>query len=90
MNRKQRRNTPKRDLAKAIRQEGLDATKEAVKVYSVALAYVLYSKQDFDKERTLGTMRQVEDIFDSIKYDYVTVLDIQRCLKEELGVVFTD
>ena len=90
MNRKQRRATSKSDMSKALRQQGLDATRQAVKLYSVSFAYVLYNKQGFDKERTLEALKQSEYVFDSISKNYVSFVDMQRCLEEELGITFVD
>ena len=91
MNRAQRRIAEKRGItAKDLKHEGLDATRKAVDAYSVAVAMVLYDKLHFGAPKIQMTLKQIENLFDSILKDYITIEDMKQTLEDEIGVVFVD
>ena len=91
MNRQQRRAAQKRGItSQDLRQEHLDGIRFAVKCYSVAVAMVLHDKLGFGAVRLTRTMSQIQDMFDAIQRDYVTIGDLEKTLHEECGLVFKD
>ena len=95
MNRAERRRAARKgitakDLHAIMREEGLRATRYAVDAYSVAVAMVLYDKLHFDKNKIIKTLKQIEDLFDSVNKDYLTIEDMKTVLSEELGIEFKE
>lgn len=91
MNRKQRRNAVKHGVAlSALKQENMDGIRFAVKCYSVAVASVLHDKLGFGPKRLPAVMNQIQETFDSISRDYVTINDLEAVLLEECGISFKD
>lgn len=93
MNRSQRRNVAKhgvtdKDLKRITQQEGLSATRFAVEAYSAAVAWVLYDKLHFGKKKLQMALKQIEDLFDSVNGDYLTIEDIKKALAEECDIAF--
>lgn len=62
---------------------------DVVLQYSVAIAMVLRDKLNFGAPKTRQTLKQIENLFDSINKDYVSIADCQKILEEECGIVFT-
>ena len=91
MNRKQRRAAAKRGItATDLRQERYDGIRYAVKCYSVAVAMVLHDKLGFGPVRLQRIMGQIQEAFDAISEDYVTIGDMEMALLEECGIRFKD
>jgi len=95
MNRAERRRAARKgitakDLHTIKQEEGLRATRFAVDAYSVAVAMVLYDKLHFDKNKIIKTLKQIEDLFDSVNKDYLTIEDMKTVLSEELGIEFKE
>lgn len=87
MNRQQRRAAEKRGItAKDLRKEGLHATRMAVDGYSVAVAWTLYDKLGMENDKIVETMKLIEELFDSVSKDYLTLEDMKRTIFEETGL----
>lgn len=91
MNRKERRKLMKQrlkpnEIKTALKREGLDAIRYAVRSYSAAVAMVLYDKCNFGKPKIQMTLRQTENLFDSINKGYVKIEDLERTLYDELDI----
>lgn len=89
MNRAQKRAAIKRGLAlEYLKQERQDATLDVVRAYSAAVAMVLRDKLGFGVPKIRSTLKQIENLFDSINRDYLAVNDIIQTLEEELDMKF--
>lgn len=93
MNRAERRGATRKGLTASDLQYALDlekqrAIKQSVDFYSVAIAYTLHDKLHFGEKKLQMTMRQIEDLFDSITRDYVSFDDLKTVLLEEAGIDF--
>lgn len=95
-NRKQRRHPistkkptaiNKAQLELAIKQDKQKMLVQAVKLYSVAVAYTLFNKQDFAKERLHEVLGQISELFDAFNEDYLTFVEAERILQEEADFV---
>jgi hypothetical protein len=51
---------------------------------------VLYDKLHFGKKKIIMTLKQIEDLFDSVNGDYLTIEDMKTVLNEELGIEFKE
>ena len=51
---------------------------------------VLYDKLHFGKKKIIMTLKQIEDLFDSVNGDYLTIEDMKTVLSEELGIEFKE
>jgi len=92
MNRKQRRHVVKsnpspKELTGILKREEKANIEKTVDLYSVAVAYVLFSKQGFEKDRLAEAMNQIVDVFDSFNQDYLTFVDMRQVLEEEADFV---
>jgi len=92
MNRKARRGTVKKgvdhlDIYKLIEAERMDATINAVRSYSVAIAYTLFGKLHFGKKKVQMTIKQIDELFDSIQKKYVSIGDLEKALNEEADII---
>ena len=91
MNRAERRKAIKKGVTAADlhhmtlaeRKNSIDFTVDA---YSAAVAMVLYDKLGFGRKKIVMTLKQIENLFDSISGDYITVRDMQNTLLEELDI----
>jgi hypothetical protein len=45
---------------------------------------------DFGKKKIIMTLKQIEDLFDSVNEDYLTIEDMKTVLSEELGIEFKE
>lgn len=91
MNRAQRREIAKKGLdhkeLKTLHNFTVhDATKQAVKGYSIATAMVLHDKWGFGKVRLKRYLEQVQKMFDLIEKDYVSLDDCEKVLLEECDI----
>ena len=92
MNRKQRRHVVKSNpspkaLTEILKREERVNIEKAVDLYSVAVAYVLFNKQGFEKDRLAEAMSQIVDVFDSFNQDYLTFVDMRQVLEEEADFI---
>ena len=97
MNRQQRRTIAKKKLTdkdiKAI-EENIkaktlkDAIDFAVKNYMACVALCLHDKLGFGHDRTCRFMRDVDNLFDSINKGYLSLDDVLKTVKEEIGIMF--
>ena len=93
MNRQQRRKLAKQGVDHKDLKVLYDATKQesikqAVKLYSVAVAMVLHDKWGFGKVRLQRFLNQAQNLFDSIEKGYVSLDDCEKILLEECDVEF--
>lgn len=91
MNRKERRNAVKqgysdKDIKKCMDIDRRKFQSHLVRMYSTAVAWVLYNKLGFGAKKLQMTVKQINDTFEMILEDYVTVEDMQKALAEEVGV----
>jgi len=91
MNRKQRRALSKQKLThkdlKVIQEiESKNAIAYTVLQYSAAVALCLHDKLGFGKVRAQRFMQDVEELFDSINQDYLSLDDVLETVKNELGI----
>jgi hypothetical protein len=91
MNRKQRRALSKQNLThkdlKVIQEiESKNAIAYTVHQYSAAVALCLHDKLGFGKVRAQRFMQDVEELFDSINQDYLSLDDVLETVKNELGI----
>lgn len=91
MNRKQRRAISKQNLThkdlKVIQEiESKNAIAYTVRQYSAAVALCLHDKLGFGKVRAQRFMQDVEELFDSINQDYLSLDDVLETVKNELGI----
>jgi len=91
MNRKQRRALSKQNLThkdlKVIQEiEAKNAIAYTVHQYSAAVALCLHDKLGFGKVRAQRFMQDVEELFDSINQDYLSLDDVLETVKNELGI----
>lgn len=91
MNRAQRRKLAKqgldhRDLKVIYDTTKQESIRQAVELYSVAVAMVLRDKWGFGKVRLERFLGQVQYLFDSIEKDYVSLEDCKQTLLEECGI----
>jgi hypothetical protein len=95
VNRKERRSLVKggitaEGIKQLTQQEGIYATRYAVHGYSVAFATVLRDKLHFGNTKLIQTIKQVEDLFDSINSGYLSIEDLEQTLSEEAGIVIRE
>ena len=88
MNGEQKR---KLEMLKSAARAGAAAERERiirviVHQYSVVMATIMHDKYGFDGKKLLVMLDYVNDLWDSIIRDYVTVGDLEECLKEETGL----
>lgn len=91
MNRQQRRKSIKRGVTVSdLKQEQLDGIRFAVRAYSVAVAMVLHDKLRFGDTKLKQTINQIQDLFDSVSRDYITIADLEETLLEDCGISFQE
>lgn len=93
MNRQQLRQTAKQKytpemLKKLLDEQQLLVTRRNVSSYSVALSMVLWDKVGKDKEAIKKIVDEVQQLFDSINKNYVSIEDCKRTLSEEADIIF--
>lgn len=72
---------------KAAREDERERVKKfIVTYYSASVALVLHDKWGFGQKRLTRVVGQINDLFESILLDYVSIEDIRKTLKEETGV----
>lgn len=60
----------------------------ATKIAYTIIFTVLYDKEDFTREDLSRIKTEIDDLSDSIVKDYVSINDLSRVLKDELGIIF--
>ncbi len=97
MNRQQRRTIAKKKLTdkdikameENIKAKTLkDAIDFAIKNYMACVALCLHDKLDFGHVRACRFMRDVDNLFDSINKGYLSLDDVLKTVKEEIGITF--
>jgi hypothetical protein len=59
---------------------------KTVDIFTTAMCWVLYDKEDFDRDRLVKVMDAVLEEFDSINKGYISMDDLNNTLVEELGL----
>ena len=97
MNRQQRRAIVKKKLT----DKDIKAMEENIKIktskdvidftvtnYMACVALCLHDKLGFGHNRACRFMRDVDNLFDSINKDYLSLDDVLKTVKEEIGITF--
>ena len=93
MNRQQRRAIVKKKLTdkdiKAMEEKATkDAIDFAVTSYLACVALCLHDKLGFGHNRAIRFMKHVDNLFDSINQGYLSLDDVLKTVKEEIGITF--
>jgi len=70
-----------------LRAEGRRMLNKAVNDYSAALCLVLRDELGFGKDRAQRFLSKVSEIFEDISDERLSVEDIKKTIKDEIGIV---
>ena len=92
MNRAERRKLQKKGITakdlKMIEEASVkDAINYATNAMIISFAICLHDKWGWGHVRIKRLLEQVDDVFDSIDKDYVTIEDIKKAIFEETGIL---
>ncbi|HQD37253.1 MAG TPA: hypothetical protein PKV92_09190 [Thermodesulfovibrio thiophilus] len=91
MNRAERRRLQKKGItAKELKviedNSALKAIDFAVKGMIASFVIVLHDKWGWGNVRIKRLLKQVDDVFDSINKNYVSIEDLQKAILDEIGI----
>lgn len=71
------------EVSKALRKEGVKATKFAAENFSIAVAMVLWDEGKHDSEQLSNTIQRINKLFDGIASNHVSIDDCKATLQKE-------
>lgn len=84
--RRKLRNKPITMTRKEIDRMKLEATEKAVEIAAFTDVWVLRTKYGFGEKRIKEFMQHRRELFDSLEKGYLTLADIEKRLKKEVGI----